>query len=395
MADAAPAKWALFRYGFRPFFLAAGLAALLLVPWWAAALAWGVPLGTSWPAALWHGHEMLFGFIVAAVAGFLLTAVPSWTGARGFAGWPLVLLAGLWLTGRIGVSASAGLPLPVVAALDLSFLPALAGFVLVPLVRARNRNSPLLAVLLTLWLTNVAFYWGLTHGDSIFARHALLVGIDIVLLLVTVIGGRIVPAFTSSALKQQGIGISLRAWRGMTPLAVGVMVVAVICDLFRPESVAAGAVALAAGVIQAVRLAQWRMLRTLRTPIVWVLHVAYLWLPVGLVLKGLALIFALAFAAYYLHALTIGAAALMIMAVMTRASLGHTGRPLVVSGATAYAYGLLAAAAVVRVFGPALLPLAYVKIVVLAAALWAVAFGIYLLGYTPMLIAPRVDGKPG
>ena len=395
MADAAPAKWALFRYGFRPFFLAAGLAALLLVPWWAAALAWGVPLGTSWPAALWHGHEMLFGFIVAAVAGFLLTAVPSWTGARGFAGWPLVLLAGLWLTGRIGVSASAGLPLPVVAALDLSFLPALAGFVLVPLVRARNRNSPLLAVLLTLWLTNVAFYWGLTHGDSIFARHALLVGIDIVLLLVTVIGGRIVPAFTSSALKQQGIGISLRAWRGMTPLAVGVMVVAVICDLFRPESVAAGAVALAAGVIQAVRLAQWRMLRTLRTPIVWVLHVAYLWLPVGLVLKGLALIFALALAAYYLHALTIGAAALMIMAVMTRASLGHTGRPLVVSGATAYAYGLLAAAAVVRVFGPALLPLAYVKIVVLAAALWAVAFGIYLWGYTPMLIAPRVDGKPG
>ena len=395
MADAAPAKWALFRHGFRPFFLAAGLAALLLVPWWAAALAWGVPLGTSWPAALWHGHEMLFGFIVAAVAGFLLTAVPSWTGARGFAGWPLVLLAGLWLTGRIGVSASAGLPLPVVAALDLSFLPALAGFVLVPLVRARNRNSPLLAVLLTLWLTNVAFYWGLTHGDSTFARHALLVGIDIVLLLVTVIGGRIVPAFTSSALKQQGIGISLRAWRGMTPLAVGVMVVAVICDLFRPESVAAGAVALAAGVIQAVRLAQWRMLRTLRTPIVWVLHVAYLWLPVGLVLKGLALIFALALAAYYLHALTIGAAALMIMAVMTRASLGHTGRPLVVSRATAYAYGLLAAAAVVRVFGPALLPLAYVKIVVLAAALWAVAFGIYLLGYTPMLIAPRVDGKPG
>ena len=395
MADAARAKWALFRYGFRPFFLAAGLAALLLVPWWAAALAWGVPLGTSWPAALWHGHEMLFGFIVAAVAGFLLTAVPSWTGARGFAGWPLVLLAGLWLTGRIGVSASAGLPLPVVAALDLSFLPALAGFVLVPLVRARNRNSPLLAVLLTLWLTNVAFYWGLTHGDSIFARHALLVGIDIVLVLVTVIGGRIVPAFTSSALTQQGIGISLRAWRGMTPLAVGVMVVAVICDLFRPESVAAGAVALAAGVIQAVRLAQWRMLRTLRTPIVWVLHVAYLWLPVGLVLKGLALIFALALAAYYLHALTIGAAALMIMAVMTRASLGHTGRPLVVSRATAYAYGLLAAAAVVRVFGPALLPLAYVKIVVLAAALWAVAFGIYLLGYTPMLIAPRVDGKPG
>lgn len=392
---AARARWALFRYGFRPFFLAAGLAGLLLVPWWAAALAWGVPLGTSWPPTLWHGHEMLFGFIVAAIAGFLLTAVPSWTGARGFAGWPLVALAGLWLIGRICVSASASVPLPVVAALDLSLLPALAGFVLLPLVRARNRNSPLLAVLLALWLTDAAFYWGLTSGDPVLARHALLVGIDIVLLLVTVIGGRIIPAFTSSALKQQGIGTPLRAWRGMTPLAVGAMLAAVICDVVRPESVAAGAIALAAGGIQAVRLAQWRMFRTLRQPIVWVLHVAYLWLPIGLLLKGLALIFGFAFAAYYLHALTIGAAALMIVAVMTRASLGHTGRPLIVSRATAYAYGLLAAAAVVRVFGPALLPVAYGKTVLLAAALWTAAFGIFLWGYTPMLIMPRVDGKPG
>jgi uncharacterized protein involved in response to NO len=392
---AARAKCALFRYGFRPFFLAAGLAGLLLIPWWAAAVAWGVPLGTSWPAALWHGHEMLFGFIVAAIAGFLLTAVPSWTGARGFAGWPLVVLAGLWLIGRICVAASAILPLPVVAALDLSFLPALAGFVLLPLVRARNRNSPLLAVLLALWLTDVAFYWGLTQRDSVLARQALLVGIDIVLLLVTVIGGRIVPAFTTSALKQQGIGTPLHAWRGMTPLAVGAMLAVVVGDVVRPESVAAGAVALAAGVIQAVRLAQWRMFRTLRLPIVWVLHVAYLWLPVGLLLKGLALIFGFAFAAYYLHALTIGAAALMIVAVMTRASLGHTGRPLVVSRATAYAYGLLAAAAVVRVFGPAFLPVAYTTIVLLAAALWTSAFGIFLWGYAPMLIMPRVDGKPG
>src|SRR5215469_3007217 len=251
-------RWALFAYGFRPFFLAAGVAAAVIVPWWAATLAWGVPLATSWPATLWHGHEMLFGFIVAAIAGFLLTAVPSWTGARGFAGWPLAVLAGLWLIGRVGVSAAAVLPWPAMAALDLSFLPALAGFVLVPLVRARNRNSPLLAVLLALWLTDLAFYRGLAHGDSVFARHALLVGIDIVLLLVTVIGGRIVPTFTSSALKQQGIGISLHAWRGMTPLAIGIMLAAIIFDVLRPESVAAGAVALAAGVIQAVRLAQWR-----------------------------------------------------------------------------------------------------------------------------------------
>src|SRR6185437_5486767 len=124
----------LLRYGFRPFFLAAGLAAMLLVPWWAASYAFGAPLGTSWPPPLWHGHEMLFGFILAAIAGFLLTAVPSWTGARGFAGRPLAMISGLWLLGRIAVATSQLWPPPAVAALDLAFLPALALLVAPPLV---------------------------------------------------------------------------------------------------------------------------------------------------------------------------------------------------------------------------------------------------------------------
>jgi uncharacterized protein involved in response to NO len=371
------------------------MAAVLLIPWWTAALAWGVPLGTGWPGALWHGHEMLFGFIVAAIAGFLLTAVPSWTGTRGFAGWPLAVLSALWVLGRVCVSASAALPSALVATLDLAFLPALAGFVLPPLLRVRNRNSPLLAVLLALWLSDVAFYWGLARGDEALAHHSLLVGIDIVLVLVTVVGGRIVPAFTSSALRQHGITSSLHAWRGVTPLAAGVMLAAAITDILRPASPAAGAVALAAAVIQGVRLAQWRSLLTLRMPIVWVLHLSYLWLPIGLLLKAGALLLGLGVAAHYLHALTIGVAALMVMAVMTRAALGHTGRPLVVSRSTACAYGLLAVAAVVRVAGPTLLPLAYPLTLVLAAALWTAAFGTFLWAYLPILLAPRVDGKPG
>jgi len=388
-------QWALFGYGFRPFFLAAGVAAAVVIPWWAGALAWGVPLDISWPATLWHGHEMLFGFIVAAIAGFLLTAVPSWTGARGFAGWPLALLAMLWLLGRLAVATSAFWPPTLVAVLDLAFLPVLTAFVLPPLVRGGNRNTPLLAVLLALWVTDAAFYWGLSRGDPALARRALLVGIDIVLLLVTVIGGRIVPAFTSSALKQRGDRTPLHAWRGTTPLAVAAMIAIILVDLFAPESAAAGAVALAAAVIQAIRFAQWRTLHTLRMPIVWVLHLAYLWLPVGLALKALALLAGMPFAAFYLHALTIGAAATMIMAVMTRASLGHTGRPLVVSRPIVGAYGLLAAAAVVRVFGAALLPLPYTAVIVLAAALWTAAFVLFLWVYAPMLLRPRVDGKRG
>jgi uncharacterized protein involved in response to NO len=394
--DAGGLMWiALFGYGFRPFFLAAGIAATVLVPWWAASLAWGIPLGTTWPAALWHGHEMLFGFIVAAIAGFLLTAVPSWTGARGFAGWPLALLAVLWALGRAAVSSAEYLPSPLVAGLDLAFLPALAAFVLPSLVRARDRNTPLLAVVTGLWATNAVFYWGLDHGDPALARHALLVGIDIVLLLVTVIGGRIIPAFTTAALKQRGLASSVSVSPGMTPLAITAMLALIGVDLWRPEGAAAGAVALGAAVIQAMRLAQWGARRTLRMPIVWVLHLAYLWLPVGLALKALALLGSLAFAAFYLHALTVGAAATMIVAVMTRASLGHTGRPLFVSRPTVCAYWLLAAAVLVRVFGPAGFPLPYTELILVAASLWTSAFAILLIVYAPILLSPRADGEAG
>lgn len=390
-----PHATALFGYGFRPFFLGAGVLAVLLVPWWAASLTGGVRLGTSWPPALWHGHEMIFGFIVAAIAGFLLTAVPSWTGERGFAGWPLVMLSGVWALGRIAVATSAIWPQACVTGLDLLFLPALAAFVIPPLLRARNRNTPLLAVLAALWATDLAFYWGLHRGDALFARHALLIAIDIILLLVTVIGGRIVPAFTASALKQRGITTPVRAWPRLDSLAIGVMIAVAIVDLLRLDSAWAGWTALAAAVIQAARLAQWQGQRALRLPIVWVLHLAYLWLPLGLALKALALLAGLPFAAFYLHALTIGAATMMIVAVMTRASLGHTGRPLRVSRPIAHAYGLLALAAAVRVFGPAWLALPYIQVIVLAAVLWTAAFTLFLWIYGPILIRPRADGRPG
>jgi uncharacterized protein involved in response to NO len=386
---------AIWGYGFRPFFLGAGLFAALIIPWWAGALAWGLPLETAWSPSLWHGHEMLFGFIGAAIAGFLLTAVPSWTGERGFAGWPLILLAIVWVFGRIAAETSGLWPPWVVAGLDLVFFPGLAALVVPPLLRARNRNTPLLAVLSALWATNVGFYWGLLRGDAGLARHALLIGIDIVLLLVTVIGGRIIPAFTSAALKQAGITRALRAWRALTPLCIGAMFFVTVIDLWRPDGNLAGVAALAAAALQLIRLVQWQGLRTIRTPLVWVLHLGYVWLAVGLLLKALALLTGSVFAAFYLHALTIGAATTMILGVMTRASLGHTGRALIVARPTAYAYGLLTASAAVRVFGPAVLPLPCTAVVLIAASLWTIAFVLFLAVYAPILFAPRADGKPG
>ncbi len=388
-------RGALWAYGFRPFFLGAGVLGALLIPWWAASLAWSIPLGTDWPPTLWHGHEMLFGFICAAIAGFLLTAVPSWTGERGFAGLPLILLTVLWTGGRIAVASSSLWPLSWVAGVDLLFLPALIACVLPPLVRSRNRNTPLLAVLTALWVADVAFYFGLSRGRAALSRQALLIGIDVLLVLITVIGGRIIPAFTSASFKQRGITNPLKTWRVITPLAILSMIAMTLFDLWKPGSPFAGAAAGAAAIIQAIRLAQWQGVRTHRMPIVWVLHLAYLWLALGLALKALALLGGFTFAEFYLHALTIGAAATMIVAVMTRASLGHTGRPLVVVRTTVIGYGLLTAAAAVRVFGPALLPFPYTAILVMAAALWTAAFALFLAVYAPILLSPRADGRPG
>jgi uncharacterized protein involved in response to NO len=386
---------ALFAYGFRPFFLAVGVAGLVLVPWWAASFAFGFPLAGSWPPTLWHAHEMLCGFIAAAIAGFLLTAVPSWTGARGFAGTPLVLLASLWALGRLLVASSGLWPLALVATTDLAFLPALALLVAQPLLRSKSRNTPLLVVLGLLWAANAAFYWQLAALDATRALAALRFGLDVVLVLVTVIGGRIVPAFTSSGLKARGDAMTLVAWRGTTPVAVALMLAVAVVDLVSPDGAVAGWVALAAALAQAVRLLQWRTLRTLRMPIVWVLHLAYAWLPVGLALKACAILGGAGFAAFWVHALSIGAVSTMIMAVMTRATLGHTGRPLVAPPSIAVAYGLLAAAAVVRVFGLLWWRHNYPAVIVVSALLWTGAFALFVAVYGPMLWSPRVDGKPG
>jgi uncharacterized protein involved in response to NO len=388
-------RFALFDYGFRPHFLFAGIAALVLVPAWALNFVFGVSLSSDWPATLWHAHEMLFGFIASAVAGFLLTAVPGWTGRKGFAGWPLMLLTALWLAARVMIASSSFWPRVLTAAVDLSFFPALAVLVGLPLLRSRNRNTPLLLVLSLLWLTNLAFHIALIHRNSPSALHAILIGIDLMLVLVTVIGGRIVPAFTATALRSLTLQESVTSRSALTIGAVAAMAAVTVGDVFVPDGQIAGALAAIAAVVQAWRLTQWRTLKTLRQPIVWVLHLAYLWLPVGLGLKAIALLSGAAFSAFWLHALTIGVLSMMILAVMTRASLGHTGRPLVVRPVTTVSYFLLAAAAIVRVFGLATLRVSYPAVIGAAALLWTAAFLLFTVVYAPILCRPRVDGKPG
>jgi uncharacterized protein involved in response to NO len=348
----------------------------------------------DWPPQLWHGHELLYGFIGAAIAGFLLTAVPGWTGARGFAGAPLIAVTGLWLAGRIAFGYAAWLPLPFVTIADLAFVPALVALVGPPLLRARNRNTPLLFVLALFWATDVTFFVATWRQDVVLGIAALGAGINLVLLLITVIGGRIVPSFTGNALRSQGVSAELRSFPTLERTVIGAMASIVIVDLVAPHSALAGALAGIATVAQAVRLAGWRGVRALRQPIVWVLHIAYAWLPVGLALKATYLLSGAGWAAHWLHALTIGGAATMILAVMTRAALGHTGRPLVVAKPVTLAYALLLLAALTRVFAPAF-SVPYRLTVAAAGVFWIAAFAIFVAVYAPMLTRPRIDGRAG
>lgn len=383
-----------FAYGFRPFFLASIAYGFLAILLWVAIrqLGW-MPL-PQMPPQLWHGHEMLFGFVSAAIAGFLLTAVPSWTKARGFAGWPLMVLTALWAAGRLAFGFSSHLPILAVAVIELAFLPALAAMIAVPLLRTRNRNFVLLFVLLALWVVDATFLCAVARGNSVLASNTLLVALDIVLVLITIIGGRIVPAFTANALRKQGIEPTSRNDRWIGAAAIAGMVLMTALDAFAPHHAMIAIVAGFAAIAQALRLSGWGGARSLREPIVWVLHLGYLWLPVGLALKAVYLGTGAYWASAWLHALGLGVASTMIIAVITRASLGHTGRALVVSKSVALAYGALGAAALARASVPLLSSWSEWGIW-LSALLWSAAFAIVLFNYAPILLRPRVDGRAG
>jgi uncharacterized protein involved in response to NO len=284
---------------------------------------------------------------------------------------------------------------PLLAALELAFLPGLALLIVPPLLRAQNRNTPLLLVLLVLWGADAAFVNALIRADPASASIAVRVGIDVLLLLIAIIGGRIVPAFTANALRQRGIVAPLRTRRWVEITVIAAMASRVVVDALAPAHAVAAFVAAVAAFAHGVRLSGWQGLRTGKDPIVWVLHAAYAWLPVGLALQAVHLTTAAPWASQWLHALTAGAITLMIVAVITRASLGHTGRPLKVARPVAFAYGLLIAAAAVRVAGGGLPAAGYEWTLRIAGTLWLAAFLIIAMVYAPILLRPRVDGKLG
>lgn len=388
-------RFVLFAYGFRSFFLLAGIYAAIGMALWLWLQAKGSQPFTGVPANLWHSHEMLYGFIGAALAGFVLTAVPSWTGSRGFAGAPLVVLVLLWLAGRLAIAFFGDLPSIVTGLAELLFLPALVATIAPPLFRTRNRNRIVLLIIAALWVSDVVFVRALHEGNLAVASTALRAGIGIVLLLVTLIGGRIVPAFTANAVRKAGVDVSVRSRPFVEVSVFAAMVAYVLADVLVASPFVIALVSALAAVLHCLRLSGWHGLESRREPIVWILHLAYLWLPVGLAMRALFVGGGVAWAGHWQHALAAGAAGTMILAVMTRASLGHTGRPLSVNTTIVVAYVALLLGVAVRVFGPALLPTGYPLTLFTAGLLWVLAFTLFTIVYAPILIRPRVDGKPG
>ena len=388
MPKTPPKGFALFAFGFRPFYLAGALLAAIGVPVWIAVLAGGLPLQPVFPAMLWHGHEMLFGFVVAIIVGFLLTAGHNWTGLATPTGARLAALLGLWLAGRLAMFS--GSPL-LAAVVDISFLPTVAVVMARLVLKARSRRNYFIPVLLfALALSNAVVHAGSAGWLDVAPTTGLHAAVALVTLLETVIAGRIVPSFTANALRTV-------PWRNaaVDRAAITLTGAALAAWAFDLTPEVTGLLAGAAASFQAVRIWGWRPGATLGTPLLWVLHVSHGWIVVALLCLALAGIGVMQ-AGPVLHLLTVGATGGLIIAMITRTALGHTGRLLVAGRIESTCFWLMQAALVLRVAPMLGLPAtAYRAFLMASSVAWMAVFVLYLWKYAPILVAPRVDGRPG
>ena len=379
---------ALLSAGFRPFFLLSAAWASLAVPLWVAAFAGQVPLPTALPPAVWHAHEMVFGFAAATVAGFLLTAIPNWTGRMPLQGGPLAVLALLWLSGRVAMLLSSCIGAGAAAALDLAFPLVFLGVVAREIIAGHNwRNLPMLAALACLLGGNALVHLeavGLADTAAVGNR----IGIATLLMLISFVGGRIIPSFTRNWLVKQRPDVRApAAFNWLDRVALVLTAIALAFWVLAPDGAVMSWACLAAGVADGLRLARWRGLATLREPLLWVLHLGYGWLGLGFLLLGLDTVLQWLPPSTALHALTVGAIGTMTLAVMTRATLGHTGRPVVAGAGTTTIYGLVTLAAVCRLLAP-FAGAQYIPALACGLA-WSAAFGLFALLYLRLLALPR------
>jgi uncharacterized protein involved in response to NO len=379
----------LFSYGFRPFFLGAALWAIVALALFIGSLMGAWELAPGYGALAWHGHEMLFGYASGVVAGFLLTAVPNWTGRLPVAGWRLALLFALWGIGRLAflaIGATGALPAVVI---DSTFLPALLLVIAREIVVGRNwRNLKPLILVALLAAANIAY-----HAEVLIAGapdFGLRAGVAGLVMLIVLIGGRITPSFTHSWLLRTGSPHLPESFGAPDVIALVVSGLALLSWIAAPNAEATALLFVIAAAALAVRLGRWEGGRIWREPLLLVLHVGYGFVPLGFLFGAIAILVPGSFGGTAaLHAWTVGAIGLMTLGVMTRATRGHTGRELAASSTTLVIYCAVALAAVLRVVAGAI-PELYMPLIVAAGAGWGLAFVLFLIEYAPMLLRPRL-----
>lgn len=380
---------------FRLFFLLTGLYALVAVIGWVSFLFIGVPHTLGWSPLHWHSHEMLFGLTSAVIAGFILTAMCNWTSATPLQGYRLLALGLLWFAGRLAMWSASWLPVSWVALIDILFLPVLTLYVLRVLLRHNNkRNLILVGVLGLLSLANIAMHIGFVGRKVVWLELAEASAFNIIVLLMVIIGGRIIPAFTGNWLSNHGgnpyvVKTSMLIDR-FTLIITSLLIP---CSLIINTPILIGVVALLAALANAIRLWRWSGWRAGREPLLWILHLGYAWIVIALLCKGLSA-FSLLAPSVWQHALGVGAMATLILGVMARVSLGHTGRTMILPKFGVAIFVAITLAAISRVF-TALGWLPYSAGLMLTMMGWTLAFGLFIWLYLPILTLPRVDGRLG
>ncbi len=383
-ADKSIALWAL---GFRPFYLLASVYAALSILLWAAQFAGWLPY--AWLAgSTWHAHEMLFGFVLPVIVGFLLTAGQTWSGRRTLNGVPLMGLALVWLLARVLVLT----PWGWLAAIVNTAFPLLAAIALaVPFVRAGvRRNYFFIGLLVLMACVSFGIHASRLGMPGLIDWMGLTLGLDCVLFIMVVMAGRIVPPFTKNGVP--GTQPSRLPW--LERAAPGMVLAVLAADATHVQGLPLALLLLLATLTNGWRLALWQSLKTLGTPLVWVLHQGYAWIVLHLALRMFTEL-ELISSSIATHALTVGAIGTLTMGMMTRTARGHTGRPLKADRYDIVCYFLVQAGAGVRVFIPLVIPAWFSVSVLVSAVLWSAAFGLYAVRYWPVLTRPRIDGKPG
>jgi uncharacterized protein involved in response to NO len=378
----------IFQNSFRPFFIAAGIWATLAVPFWLLNYFGIMIVIDNFNILLWHQHEILYGFVAAAIAGFILTAIPNWTGRLPIKNKPLAILVFLWILGRVGFLTTAIFGTITTSLMDLPFLIVLVLVIIREIVSGKNwRNLPVIILISFFTLGNILVHLQI-HEIIDSAELGIRLSTFVLSILLALIGGRIVPSFTRNWLAQNKANKFPRPFGNFDKISLISLVVFVFAQVIIPHHQATSLLALLAGMLHGIRLIRWKVWMTLAEPLIWILHVGYMWLCVALVLIGLSgLTDFVPYTSSY-HALTVGAFSTMILAVMTRASLGHTGRTIKATLGTTTIFIFITIAAILRVYEP-FINESGTLILSLSGIFWTLSFALFIFIYFPILTQPR------